>query len=210
MRLNSFIIGAACFIAAGCGGGGSSSTGPSTLSVSVSISPIPSGTSVQAVATVTDGSGKMSSATNVTWSTSNKNVASISPSGLITAGIKGTATISAVSGTLVGQLNVAVVPGAPASIVIVSGNGQTAGKGSTLPDPLCTAVLDAAGNMITGVTVTYVVATGGGSLAAPTAPATDAGGIAISGHWTLGPGTGQQSVTATTSVGSTTFTANSQ
>ena len=159
---------------------------------------------------VTAGESGSSPASNVSWSSSNHDVVTVSASGLITASKKGGATITATSGTLSGQLNVAVVPGQPVSIQIVSGNGQTAPHGSTLPDPLCTAVLDAAGNFITGITVTYTVATGGGTIAAPTAPATDAGGIAISGHWTLGSGIGQQSVTATASVGSITFTANSQ
>ena len=210
MLVRSFAVVTACLVAVSCGGGGGGSTGPSTLSVNVSVSPIPSGTSVQAIATLTDASGRTSPATNVTWSSSDHNVASITSTGLVTAAKKGTTTISAVSGTLVGQVNVAVVPGAPASIAIVSGNGQSGAKGSTLADPLCTAVLDAAGNWITGITVNYVVTTGGGALQAPTSPATDVSGIAISGHWTLGPSAGQQSVTATASVGSVTFTANSQ
>ncbi|HJP60198.1 MAG TPA: Ig-like domain-containing protein [Gemmatimonadaceae bacterium] len=193
---------------AGCGGGGSS-TGPSTLSVTAPMVTIPSGTSVQATATITNGSGT-SPAPNVTWSSADHFVVSVSSTGLLTAAKKGSTTIKATSGTLSAELNVAVIPGQPASIVIVSGNGQTGAHGSTLADPLCTAVLDAAGNFIVGVTVTYTVASGGGVIAAPTAPATDAAGIAISGHWTLGPGTGQQSVTATASVGSTTFTATSQ
>jgi Bacterial Ig-like domain (group 2) len=193
----------------GCGGG-ASSTGPSTLSVSVPTSPIQSGTSVQAVATTIDASGRSSPASNVTWSTSNKDVLAVSATGVLTAAKVGSATITARSGDLVGQVNVGVTPGAPASIQIVSGSGQTAVHGATLPDPLCTTVLDAAGNFLSGITVTYVVASGGGSVASPTSPATDGGGIAISGHWTLGPGTGQQTVTATASVGSVTFTANSQ
>lgn len=208
MRKIFSTIGACCLVVAGCGGGGSS-TGPSTLSISVAAATIPSGTSVQATATVTNGSGT-TPAQNVTWSSSDHNVVAISSTGLITAAKKGGATITATSGTLSAVLNVSVVPGQPASIQIVSGNGQTAAHGSTLPDPLCTSVLDAAGNFITGITVTYTVASGGGTIASPTAPTTDGSGIAISGHWTLGQGTGQQSVTATASVGSTTFTANSQ
>ena len=208
MRVLSTLPVFVCAILVGCGGGGSS-TAPSTLSVTAPMSTIPSGTSVQAVATITNGSGT-SPATNVMWSSADHNVVSVSSTGLLTAAKQGSTKITATSGTLSAQLNVAVIPGQPASIAIVSGNGQTGAHGSTLPDPLCTAVLDAAGNFIIGVTVTYTVASGGGTLEPPTAPATNTGGIAISGHWTLGPGTGQQSVTATASVGSTTFTANSQ
>lgn len=208
MRVLTTLLVLVSAVLVGCGGGGSS-TGPSTLSVTAPMSTIPSGTSVQAVATITNGAGT-SPAANVTWSTADPYIVSVSSTGLLTAAKRGSTTITATSGTLSAQLNVAVIPGQPASIAIVAGNAQTGSHGTTLPDPLCTAVLDAAGNFITGVTVTYTVASGGGTLASPTAPATDAAGIAISGHWTLGPGTGQQSVTATASVGSTTFTANSQ
>ena len=209
MRSLPKVLSAASLVVLACGGG-SSSTGPSSLSVTVPTSPIPSGTSLQAVATLTDGSGRTSPAPNVTWSTSNKDVLSVSATGVLTAAKVGSAIITASSQGLVGQLNVGVTPGAPVSIAIVSGSGQTAAHGSTLPDPLCTTILDAAGNFISGITVTYVIASGGGSIAAPTAPPTDGSGIAISGHWTLGPGTGQQTVTATASVGSVVFTANSQ
>ena len=209
MRAVSKLFSALVLVVLGCGGG-SSSTGPSSLSVSVPTSLITSGTSVQAVATITDGSGRSSPATNVTWSSSDKDVVSVSATGVVTAAKVGSATITATSGTLVGQLNVAVKAGAPVSIAIFSGNGQTGAHGSTLADPLCTTILDAAGNWISGITVTYVVASGGGSIASPTSPPTNGNGIAISGHWTLGPGTGQQTVTATASVGSVTFTGNSQ
>jgi hypothetical protein len=112
---------------------------------------------------------------------------------------------------LTGQLNVTVIPGAPAKIIIFSGNGQSAAKGSALADPLCTNVLDAAGNWIVGATVTYVVSTGGGQVSAPTAPVTNASGIAISGIWTLGPGSGTQTVTASAAgAGSVVFSATAQ
>ena len=70
---------------------------------------------------------------------------------------------------------------------------------------------DAAGNLIIGATVSYTVMTGGGQLADPTAPTTDANGIAISGLWTLGPAAGTQTVMASSAgAGSVTFTATAQ
>jgi len=98
--------------------------------------------------------------------------------------------------------------GPPASIVIYSGNSQTAAAGAALSDPLCTNVLDAAGHKLIGVVVTYTVATGGGRIASPTAPETDAGGIARSGTWTLGAAAGRQTVVASSpGAGSITFSA---
>lgn len=203
----------ACFSLAlgACGGSGDSTTEPtSTLVITLPTTSIASGTSVQATASISDGSGGSSPASNVTWSSSNPAVASVS-SGLVTGALKGTATISATSGGLTGQVVVGVVPGAPASITIFAGNGQSGPTGSQLSDPLCTNVLDAAGNLIVGAVVSHVVATGGGHLAEPTSPATDASGIAISGLWTLGPAAGPQTVTASSpGAGSVTFTATAQ
>ena len=97
---------------------------------------------------------------------------------------------------------------APASIVIYSGNGQTGPAGSQLLDPLCTNVLDAAGHRLHGIVVTYTMASGGGTIGAPTTPSTNSNGIAISGQWTLGSSTGAQTVTASAAgAGSVTFTA---
>ena len=199
---------ALCLILVGCGGsGGSSTEPPPSLTVTLpSGSSIKSGTSVQASAMI-----GTSPASGVTWSSSNDQIAAISASGLVTGGKTGIVTIRATSGTLTGQLAVVVAAGDPASIVVFSGNGQTAAKGATLSDPLCTNVLDAAGNWIIGATVTYTVATGGGQLATPTTIATNSGGIAISGTWTLGPNAGAQTVTASAAgAGSVTFTATAQ
>ncbi len=206
MRSTSHLI-ALCLILAGCGGSGSSTTGPpATLSVTVASGPIKSGTSVQASATI--GGSPVS---NVTWSSSNTAIASVSSSGLITGAVRGSATIRATSGNMSGEVVVTVVPGDPVSVVVYTGNGQTAAKGTAVAEPLCTNVKDAAGNLIIGVAVTYVVATGGGSLAAPTAPTTDAQGIAISGIWTLGPNAGAQTVVASVpGATSATFTATAQ
>ena len=187
-----------------CGGNGSE---PSVSVVITLPTSIPSGTSVQATAGLSNGSP----ASNVTWSSSDPSVASVSSGGLVTAARAGPATISASSQGRTGQVGVTVVPGAPASITIYAGNNQSGAAGSQLVDPLCTNVLDAAGNLIIGAVVSYMVATGGGALASPTTPATNASGIAISGLWTLGSTKGPQTVTASSAgAGSVTFTATAQ
>jgi hypothetical protein len=200
---------ALCLTLAGCGGsGGSTSTEPPpTLTVTLpSGSSIKSGTSAQASAMI-----GTSPAPNVIWSSSDGGIAAVTAAGLVSGAKAGMATIRARSGTLTGQIAVVVAPGDPASIVIFSGNGQVAAKGASLGDPLCTNVLDAAGNWIIGAAVTYTVATGGGALAAPTTVPTNSGGIAISGTWTLGPNAGAQTVTASAvGAGSVTFTATAQ
>ncbi|HEY3011675.1 MAG TPA: Ig-like domain-containing protein [Gemmatimonadales bacterium] len=196
-----------CLTLAACGGGSGSNTEPSPpLSITLPTNPIASGTSVQASASIGG-----SPASNVTWSSSNSVVASVSSTGLITGALAGSAIIHATSGTSTGQISVTVIPGAPATITIYAGNGQSGRAGSQLSDPLCTNVKDAAGNLIIGATVSYTVMTGGGQLADPTTPTTDANGIAISGLWTLGPAAGTQTVVASSAgAGSVTFRATAQ
>jgi alpha-amylase len=207
MRTASAMGAALCLTLAACGGGsGSNTEPPPSVSITVPTNPIASGTAVQASASI-DGSP----ASNVTWSSSNSGVASVSSTGLITGALAGSATIHATSGSSTGEISVTVVPGAPASMVIVAGDGQSGPAGSQLSVPLCTSVKDAAGNLIVGATVSYTVMTGGGQLADPTAPTTGADGIAISGLWTLGPAAGTQTVVASSAgAGSVTFTATAQ
>jgi hypothetical protein len=93
-------------------------------------------------------------------------------------------------------------------VTIFSGDRQAGNRGSKLTDPLCVLVTDAAGNPVTGIVATYIVATGGGTLNQPTAPATAFNGVATSGLWDLGSLVGEQTVTASVAgVGSVTFKA---
>lgn len=105
--------------------------------------------------------------------------------------------------------NTTAPPRVATRITIYTGDGQAGLKGSALRDPLCTNVFDASGNLMSGVMVTYTVATGGGQLQLPVDVPTDANGISTSGLWTLGPAAGTQTVTASTAgvAASVTFTA---
>ncbi len=85
--------------------------------------------------------------------------------------------------------------GAAASLTIVSGNSQTAAAGSALPAPLIVQAADAYGNPVgAGHVVTFVVVTGGGSVA-PASATTNAAGQAQA-SWTLGPTPGAQTARA--------------
>jgi hypothetical protein len=67
-------------------------------------------------------------------------------------------------------------------------------------------VLSAGGIGVPGQTVTFTIATGGGSIAG-SPQVTDANGFATSGAWTLGPSFGTNTVVAQTGTFTTTFTA---
>lgn len=77
------------------------------------------------------------------------------------------------------------VEATPASVAIVAGNGQATAPGTAVAQAPTVVVKDDAGKPVAGVTVTFAVEAGGGSVAAATAT-TDAGGVASTG-WQLGP-----------------------
>jgi adhesin/invasin len=212
MRILPTILTAVTLTLSACGGSGSTGPGGSpSLSITIAANPIVTGTSAQASATITDAAGNTSPASGATWSSSNALILGVSASGLVTGRQPGTAAILATAGGVSGQTLVTVTPGPPASVTIYSGDGQTGNHGSQLPDPLCVLVKDAHGYVIPGVVASYSVATGGGTMGAPTAPLTDSYGIATSGLWTLGSLVGQQTVVATVSgAGSVTFHATAQ
>jgi hypothetical protein len=83
---------------------------------------------------------------------------------------------------------------APASLIIVSGNNQTAPPNTALGKPFVVRVLDANGNPVPGVVVTFTDNGAGGSFS-QTSPVTNSVGIART-KYTTGSNTGAVSVTA--------------
>lgn len=84
----------------------------------------------------------------------------------------------------------------PASVTIVSGDGQSALPGTTLPAPLSVVVRDAANATMAGVSVRFTVDSGGGTISVSTA-STGADGMATGGTWTIGASAGVNVVSAT-------------
>lgn len=91
------------------------------------------------------------------------------------------------------------IPHTPTTLIIVSGNNQSADVSTALDSSLVVRVLDGGGKTVAGVPLTWSVA-GGGSLSA-TSTTTDGNGQS-SVKWTLSPSVGAQVVTVTsTQVG---------
>ena len=86
------------------------------------------------------------------------------------------------------------VAGAPATLVMVSGDAQTASVGAYLADPLTVRVLDQFGNPVASATVTWTPSAGSGSLD-PAATTTNADGLS-STRWALGEHPGAASASA--------------
>jgi hypothetical protein len=144
-------------------------------------------------ARVNDAGGSRIPGAAFEWSSSNPESLAISETGLATAGRVGEAIVEVTSGALVASATVVIEPGQVASLVLVSGDGQTGEAGQPLPVPIGVLALDGAGFPVPGVPVAWS-ASGGGSIAgAP--PATNADGeIAVT--WNLGPDAGEQTLTA--------------
>ena len=93
-------------------------------------------------------------------------------------------TISSVSGEVTVRLT-AIAIGVPASVRLVAGNSQSARAGLAVATPPAVVVLDAAGRPVSGVTVSFDVTEGGGSLIGSSST-TDGDGVARVGQWRLG------------------------
>lgn len=83
---------------------------------------------------------------------------------------------------------------APAELTEVSGNNQTGPRNAALQQPVLVKVEDQFGNGVPGVSVMFVVTSGGGTVD-PESPDTDENGEA-STTWTLGDPEGEQSIEA--------------
>jgi hypothetical protein len=171
------------------------------------------------VVKVTDAVGNPVSGVEVLWTAAGGG--SITPAS-VTTGTDGLAAAERVLGTTAGsQTAQAAVdglagspvsftstaePANPTTLVYVEGNGQTAPAGFVLADTLLVRLVDDNGNGVGGKPVTWVVATGGGTVS-PLNSTTTANGYA-STHWTLGPSAGSNLLNAVFSgVPSVPFTA---
>ncbi len=141
---------------------------------------------------VVSGGGSVSGATGTT-----------DASGIVTVGswtlgpATGANVLSATSGTLAAVAFTATsAAGAPASIARNGGDNQTALTGSAVAVPPSVIVKDANGNPRPDVSVTFAVASGGGSITGATA-VTNAAGVTMVGSWTLGSAAGANSLSAT-------------
>jgi hypothetical protein len=140
---------------------------------------------------IASGNGSLSAATVVT------NAQGQAQSTLTLGKTAGANTVTANAGGLTGSpvtFTETGTAGAASQLLVVSGDSQTAKVGSALAMPLVVAVKDANGNGVAGVTVTFAVTAGGGSLSA-TMATTGATGQAQS-VLTVGATAGANTVTA--------------
>lgn len=92
--------------------------------------------------------------------------------------------------------NATAVAPVPSTVAGFAGNNQTARPGFAVTTRPSVIVTDPAGIPVPGVSVTFAVTAGGGTITGEAAT-TNAAGIATVGSWTLGPALGPNSLTAT-------------
>lgn len=85
--------------------------------------------------------------------------------------------------------------GAPQMEAVANSTDQTGTAGLAVTNAPAVRLRNASGALVSGVTVSFAVASGGGTVQ-NTSALTDANGVASSGRWTLGGTAGQQTVTA--------------
>jgi len=88
------------------------------------------------------------------------------------------------------------VAGPAASVASTAGNGQSAAENTEVAVAPTVRVEDAYGNPVAGLSVTFAVASGGGTIGT-VSPSTDANGSASVESWTLGASPGANLLTAT-------------
>ena len=126
-----------------------------TVSVTLGASSVTVGQTTNATAVVRDAQGQPMTGQTVTWTSSNGAVASVSPSGVVTALGAGSTSITATAAGKSGSATLAVTVPAPAPVaqvsVAVGDASLTVGETTT-----ATATLrDAQGNVLSGRTVTW-------------------------------------------------------
>ncbi len=196
---------------AACGGGGDGGNGPGNPTVTVAKAATSgdaqSGTVGQALANpirvLVQKDGAPDSGVTVTWAAAGTGAA-VNPTTSTTnaqgeaqttwtlpqtAGSRSaTASVTGAGGSPV-TFTATAQAGAATQLALVSGNNQTGDTSAALTTPLKVQARDQFGNGVAGVTITWQVNSGGGSLN-PTSGTTDATGA--SATWTLGPTIGAQ------------------
>lgn len=111
------------------------------------------------------------------------------------------------TGQLFGAFTASALPGSAAGMIKSAGDSQSVPRLTSVPIAPAVLVADQYGNPVPGVSVTFSVLTGGGSLIGST-PVTGASGVATVGGWTLGATVGAQTLrAAVANVSPVTFTA---
>jgi adhesin/invasin len=152
---------------------------------------VPEGTRVRATAQVLDARGHEIVGLAPAWHSGDLGVAAVDGTGEITGVTPGRAVLTAELVGLSARLTAEVIP-VPASLTVVSGEGQRAPVERRLGAPITVQVVSRGGRPIPDVPVRFSASDGGS--VSPDVDTSNSHGIARSA-WTLGPAPGRQRLT---------------
>jgi hypothetical protein len=153
---------------------------------------VPEGERDQVVAYVADARRQKILGLAVRWRTADPSVVAVDSIGNVTGTAPGRTTLTAVHEGMVTQLPAEVYP-VPASLTLISGDGQRAPAGRRVANPVAVQVVSRSGRPIEGVPVRFVLPEGAGETD-PQSAGSDAQGI-VRATWTLAGVPGRQSLT---------------
>lgn len=165
---------------------------PSTIS-------LPTGGTQQLTATPRDSAGNPLTGLPVAWATPGNGVLRVDPTGFVTGLSVGTGVVTASTLGFVDTATVTVVKPPPVAVVAASPTTQAGVIGQPAPSPPAVRLTDFAGHPVEGVTVSFAVVDGGGSVT-EAVQLSGADGLARVGSWILGSAPGVNSVVATAQV----------
>ena len=143
---------------------------------------------------VTAGGGTLSTSTSDTDTAGNAQVTYLLGPAAGPNRVRATVEGSSLTVQFTAAATAPPVGGTPAELLLVSGNNQSAAASSALAQPLVARVVDAGGQPLAGISVSWTVTAGGGTLTQATVTS-DAQGQASNGYQT-GPTPGAESITA--------------
>jgi len=157
------------------------------------------GSTGQFLASAEDEFGNPVSSGGFSWTTGSSLVATVDATGKVTARGVGSTVVKAARDGKEGTAQVSVTSSVVNQIQVIDGDGQSASAGSSLPNPIRVQVSNASGIPVEGTSVTWQVASGGGSVS-PGRSFTDPEGYAEA-IWTLGNSMGEQTISASLDQG---------
>jgi Big-like domain-containing protein len=155
---------------------------------------MPEGNRGRARAHMVDSRGHEIGSYAARWRSADASIAAVDSLGNATGIAPGRTMFTATVDGMIAQLGVEVYP-VPASLTLLSGDGQRAPAGRRVAQPVTVQVVSRSGRPIPGIPVRFVLEEGAGR-AEPQADSSDAQGIARA-SWTLGGFPGRQSLSVT-------------
>jgi hypothetical protein len=124
----------------------------------------------------------------IVWTSTSPDVAEVDEAGVAVAKSPGVTQVRATASGVIGQASLTVAL-EPAEVEVLAGDDQTGVVDTPLPEPLQLRVVDAAGAPIPGISVTFSVLQGGGTIFPSLAISGPDGDV--NAQWTLGPDPGE-------------------